>query len=72
MPKGFEILGSLVLDCSREELVNASKLTLKEISEAKALATSKSHSEVERRQRERINSHLETLKSLHPSVTKVS
>ena len=32
-PIGLDILGSLVLDCSRGELVTASKLTLKEISE---------------------------------------
>lgn len=62
--------GSLVLDTARGELVNASKMTPKEILEAKALAASKSHSEAERRRRERINSHLATLRTLLPSSTK--
>ncbi|GLJ10047.1 hypothetical protein SUGI_0120890 [Cryptomeria japonica] len=63
--------GSLVLDSARGELVNASKMmTPKEILEAKAVAASKSHSEAERRRRERINSHLATLRTLLPSTTK--
>ncbi|MCO5599465.1 hypothetical protein L7F22_053569 [Adiantum nelumboides] len=62
--------GSLVLDTARGELVNASKMTPKEIFEAKALAASKSHSEAERRRRERINTHLATLRTLLPSSTK--
>lgn len=63
--------GSLVLDSARGELVNASKMmTPKEVLEAKAMAASKSHSEAERRRRERINSHLATLRTLLPSTTK--
>eukprot|EP00249_Psilotum_nudum_P023324 c28831_g1_i1 orf=578-1576(-) len=62
--------GALVLDTARGELVNASKMTPKEILEAKSLAASKSHSEAERRRRERINSHLATLRTLLPSTTK--
>lgn len=50
--------------------MNASKMTPKEILEAKALAASKSHSEAERRRRERINTHLATLRTLLPSPTK--
>ncbi|KAI5067496.1 hypothetical protein GOP47_0018024 [Adiantum capillus-veneris] len=62
--------GSLVLDSSRGELVNALKMTPKEILEAKALAASRSHSEAERRRRERINTHLATLRTIVPGSIK--
>ncbi|KAK8941473.1 Transcription factor bHLH30 [Platanthera zijinensis] len=48
------------------------KMTAQEIMDAKALAASKSHSEAERRRRERINTHFVKLRSLLPSTTKVS
>lgn len=63
--------GSLVLDGARGELINISKMTPQEILDAKALAASKNHSEAERRRRERINTHLGTLRTLLPSSTKV-
>lgn len=63
---------SLVLDSQRGELVKAPVRAVKKgASEAKTIAALKSHSEAERRRRERINSHLDTLRGLVPSNAKV-
>lgn len=66
--------GSLVLDSDREEVVKTPFLTVdKELLEAKvkAMAAVKSHSEAERRRRERINAHLDTLRGVVPCTEKV-
>ncbi|KAI3796792.1 hypothetical protein L1987_39477 [Smallanthus sonchifolius] len=66
---------SLVLDDQKGELVKAqSKVAGKKIglvSDEKALAALKSHSEAERRRRERINAHLDTLRGLVPCTNKM-
>lgn len=68
------VVQSLVLDSEKGELVKASGRVEKKIgkSEGKTIAALKSHSEAERRRRQRINAHLSTLRNLVPSSDKVS
>lgn len=69
---GSAVPQSLVLDSKRGELVKApARVGKKGVSEAKALAALKNHSEAERRRRERINAHLSTLRGLVPCNEKV-
>lgn len=67
--------GSLVLNDEKGELVKSqSKVVGKKtgpISDEKASAALKSHSEAERRRRERINAHLDTLRGLVPCNDKM-
>lgn len=66
---------SLVLDSEKCELVKTCGVVRKKGGDAasgvKTTAALKSHSEAERRRRERINAHLATLRSLVPSNEKV-
>ncbi|XP_016446700.1 transcription factor bHLH30-like isoform X2 [Nicotiana tabacum] len=64
---------NLVLDSEKGELVKASGRVGKKTgkSEGKSIAALKSHSEAERRRRERINAHLATLRNLVPSSDKM-
>ncbi|KAK4787815.1 hypothetical protein SAY86_011648 [Trapa natans] len=77
---GFSCSGSgsamlhpaLVLDGDRGELVKAPpSATKKPVPSEKALAALRNHSEAERRRRERINSHLATLRGLVPCTDKM-
>ncbi|CAM8985873.1 unnamed protein product [Rhodiola kirilowii] len=63
---------SLVLDCERGELVKATTGVVsgrKGVTQVKSVEALKSHSDAERRRRERINAHLATLRELVPSTT---
>ncbi|KAE8700536.1 Basic helix-loop-helix DNA-binding superfamily protein, putative isoform 2 [Hibiscus syriacus] len=63
---------SLVLDSEKEELVkDPLKVGKKTVPEEKITAALKSHSDAERRRRERINAHLDTLRTLLPCKQKM-
>lgn len=60
------------MDSEKSELVKAPVGGAKKgVSQEKAMAAMKSHSEAEKRRRERINSHLNTLRGLVPGKEKV-
>lgn len=65
---------SLMLDGEKGESAKASVKLVKKIaiSETKAIAALKSHSEAEKRRRNGINAHLDTLRGLVPHSKKVS
>ncbi|KAJ6813899.1 putative transcription factor bHLH30 [Iris pallida] len=73
----FPGLGGLYVASSSQSRSSSSpfgslpaEMTAREVTDAKALAASRSHSEAERRRRERINAHMAMLRSLLPSRTK--
>jgi len=70
---GYGLSSSLVLDREKGELVEAAvKLERKGVSPERSIEALKNHSEAERRRRARINSHLDTLRSVIPGANKVS
>ncbi|KAF6136809.1 hypothetical protein GIB67_030094 [Kingdonia uniflora] len=68
---GSTLSSSLVLDSEKGELVRAPVGLGQKKSEEKALAALKNHSEAEKRRRERINAHLNTLRSMVPCSEKM-
>ena len=61
-----------MLDSEKRELVKAPTRSVKKgVSEAKAIAALKSHSEAERKRRQRINAHLSTLRGFVSCTKKV-
>lgn len=72
---GSSSVAALILDGESGELVRApAKLGKKEggaVADARSAVALKSHSEAERRRRERINGHLTTLRRMTPCTDKV-
>ncbi|CAN1759339.1 Putative transcription factor bHLH107 [Linum perenne] len=63
---------ALVLDSERGELVEASvRVEKKEVAQERSSLALKNHCEAERKRRARINSHLDTLRSLLPDAHKM-
>ncbi|KAK7290856.1 hypothetical protein RIF29_05590 [Crotalaria pallida] len=68
---GYGSSSSLVLDRERGELVKApSKLEHKGVCHERSIEALRNHSEAERRRRARINSHLDTLRTVIPGANR--